>query len=365
MTHILVLATGGTIASRPGTDGVAPALSGAELVEGVLADDPGLRDTLRVSVEEPFRRPSYTIGPDAMLQLARRARTALTGAYDAVVVLHGTDTVADSAWLTHLLTLPVSGGPVVFTSAMRHAAEPGADGPRNLLDALRVAAHPDAAGHGALLVVNGEIHPATRVVKSHTSALHAFTSPGASPVGGLTGTTVRFTRPPARPFADPGPVGTPAEVGVVPAWAGHGSAVIGALLDAGVQGLVVEGTGAGHVRPDAVTGLERAFALGVPVTVTSRAGVGPVHRGYGGGPGSGRWLDTTPVLDSGELGTARAQLALAVGIAAHGTGPGLADWYGQVARHQAGLATGPDRPDRRRSPQQPGAAAGSAAAGRG
>lgn len=346
MTRILVLATGGTIASRPGADGIVPTLSGARIVEEVLADDPGLRDSLQISVEELFRRPSYTIGPAQMLQLARRCRTALDrspddrnhdGGHDGVVVLHGTDTVADSAWLTHLLTLPATGGPVVFASAMRHAAEPGADGPRNLLDALRVAAHPQAAGRGALLVVNGEIHSAARVVKSHTSALQAFSSPGAAPVGGLTAGDVRFTRPPAGPFADPGPLEALADVGVVTAWAGHGDTVIDGLLADGVRGLVVEGTGAGHVRPDAVAGLERAFARGVAVTVTSRAGVGPVHRGYGGGPGSGRWLDTTPTLDSGELGTARAQLALAVGIAAHGTGASLADWFGAVVRHQAGL----------------------------
>lgn len=348
MTRILVLATGGTIASRPGADGVAPTLAGAELVAAVLADDPDLRDTLRVSVEEPFRRPSYTLGPAAMLRLARRCRTALEGPdgapaeYDGVVVLHGTDTVADSAWLTHLLTLPVTGGPapggpVVFTSAMRHAAETGADGPRNLLDALRVAGAPGAAGRGAMLVVNGEIHAAARVVKSHTSGLHAFASPGSSPLGDLTAGIVRFTRPAAaRPFPDPGPVGELAEIGVVPAWAGHGDVVVGALLDRGVRGLVVEGTGAGHVRPDAVAGLERAFESGVPVTVTSRA-CGPVHRAYGGGPGSGRWLAATPALDSGELGTARAMLALAVGIATRGTGPELADWWGAVVRHQAGV----------------------------
>ncbi|WOQ17396.1 asparaginase [Raineyella sp. W15-4] len=341
MTRILVLATGGTIASRPGADGVAPTLAGAELVEAVLADDPDLRDTLRVSVEEPFRRPSYTLGPAVMLRLAHRCRTALAEGHDAVVVLHGTDTVADSAWLTHLLTLPVTGGPapggpVVFTSAMRHAAETGADGPRNLLDALRVAGAPGAAGRGAMLVVNGEIHAAARVVKSHTSGLHAFASPGSSPLGDLTAGIVRFTRPAARPFPDPGPVEELAEIGMVPAWAGHGDVVIGALLDRGVRGLVVEGTGAGHVHPDAAAGLERAFESGVPVTVTSRAS-GPVHRAYGGGPGSGRWLAATPALDSGELGTARALLALAVGIATRGTGPELADWWGAVVRHQAGL----------------------------
>lgn len=343
MTRVQVLATGGTIASRPGPDGIAPVLTGDAILTEVLAEAPALRASMDLTVAEPFRRPSYTLTPAEMLVVALEARAALTAGCDAVIVLHGTDTVADTAWLTELLVAPLQVGPVIFVSAMRHAGELGADGPRNLLDALRVCGTPRARGRGALVMANGQIHSAARVVKSHASALTAFSSPGIGPVGDVTGQQVRFTRPASAPldargrtphFADPGAVPALADVGVVHAWTGHGNASIDTLLAEGVTGLVVEGVGAGHVRPDAVAGFEKACAAGIPVTVTSRAG-GPVHRGYGGGPGAGIWLDQTPALPSGELGTARAQLALALGLAAHGPGPALAEWFARVMRYQS------------------------------
>lgn len=333
-TRLVFLTTGGTIASRPTRDGVAPRLSGADVTAGVREELKRLGIRTDIVVEEVFQRPSYALTHDEQLSLIRHVRDAAArGDVDGIVVTHGSDTLTDSAWLTHL-SVGSSAVPVAFTCAMRHAEEAGADGFRNVIDAARTVLHPRAAGHGVLVVVNGEIHGAPWVVKSRTTALSTFISPMIGQVGDLHTGEVRFTRPVAIPGLEPLPAPAKlAPVGLIPAWAGAGDAVAAALCAHGVQGLVFEGTGAGHVHPSACRSLEQALADGLPVVVVSRAD-GPVHRHYGGGPGSGRWLDERPVLDGGSLGAPRALSALAVGL---GSGVDLKSWWPSVVSHQQGL----------------------------
>lgn len=120
--EVILLAAGGTIASRVRADGaVAVALSGAELAARVGVDP------ARIEVVDAPRGPSWSLTAEAMADLARRAVAASDRA--PVVVTHGTDTLEETAFLTWLL-----GGsrPIVFTGAMRHDDHPGADGPANL-----------------------------------------------------------------------------------------------------------------------------------------------------------------------------------------------------------------------------------------
>src|SRR5205814_5488588 len=91
-----------------------------------------------------------------------------------VVVPHGSATLEETAFFVDLVI--EVGKPVVFTGALLTPAMVGFDGGRNLFDALTVAAAPDAAGLGALVVLNGEIHSALDVAKLHANALNAFQS---------------------------------------------------------------------------------------------------------------------------------------------------------------------------------------------
>ena len=204
------------------------------------------------TVTEVAAAASYATTPELLARIAAAAREALADpTVDGVVVTHGTDTVEEAVWLTHLFTAG-RGAPVVFTCAMRHAGELGEDGPRNLADAVAVARDSRARGRGALLCVNGEVHAARWVRKWHATALAAFRSPGHGPVGEVVESEVRFHCGPAReaiaPLAADADTLVP-DVAVVPAHGGLPPEVVDLLVDRGAAGLVLEGTGGGNVHP--------------------------------------------------------------------------------------------------------------------
>jgi L-asparaginase len=319
--HIVLVATGGTIASRPAADGaVTTALSGSELLDSVAGVD-----TIDVDVVDLACAHSWNHEPTFMAEVAATCRRLLTdeGA-SGVVVTHGTDTLEETAWLTELLAGSATvDGPIVFTAAMRNAAELSADGPANLRDALTVARDPEAAGRGVLLCVNGDLHHARWVVKTDAHALDTFRSPAAGPVGRIDAGRVTFTiTPPAAPAAaPPGPEDRliEPEVALVKAYGGITPDVIDFFVDRGARGLVVEGTGAGNVYGGLVDGITRAIAAGLPVVVTSRCLTGAVLPIYGGDGGGAR-LAELGVIPGRDLGSVKARLALMVALARN---PGL------------------------------------------
>ncbi|MEW6636747.1 MAG: asparaginase, partial [Actinomycetota bacterium] len=180
--EVVVLTTGGTIASRPDpSGGVVAAAAGEEL----LSAAPEIREMADVRVEDVFRVGGYLMKPDDMLEIARRVRATLEdGSVSGVVITHGTDTMEETAYLVDLLY----GGerPVVFTGAQRNASVPDTDGPRNLAAAVRLAAHPAARGLGAVISMGGTVEAAREGAKIHTTALRAFASPGYGPVGAIS-----------------------------------------------------------------------------------------------------------------------------------------------------------------------------------
>jgi L-asparaginase len=306
---VLLVATGGTIASRRGADGaVTVALSGAEL----LATVPDL-DTSDVDVLDVAHGPSWNLDLPLMESIADTCGTALTsGRADGIVVTHGTDTVEETLWLTELVHgAATDHGPIVFTVAMRNAGEADNDGPRNLRDAFAVARSDAARGCGALLCANGELHAARWVTKTHSRAMDTFRSPGHGPVGHVVDGTVTITqRPPVSTAAPSGTTVEPA-IAIVKSSGGMDGGIIDWHLSRGVRGLVIEGTGAGNVSDALVPGIERALAAKVAVMVVTRClegGVAPIY----GGPGGGHSLAAMGVMDGADLNAAKARVLLSV-----------------------------------------------------
>lgn len=312
MTRVALIATGGTIASRPGPDGVTVALDGAQVLDQVDSRPSGLD----VEVVDLAQGPSWNLDLAALGRVVNAARDALARGCDGVVVTHGTDALEETAFLAHLLAGHER--PVVITGAMRNAGELGRDGPRNLADALVVAVEPAARSRGALVVMNGEIHSARWATKTHTAAVDSFRSTAGMAVGIVGDGRPRFHLPPGVPPLPPplaGPVDLAVPVAVVPSYSSVDGAVIGWHLDAGARGLVLVGGGAGNVNQALLPGIEAALDRGIPVVVASRVPTGPVTPTYGGAGGH-RALARLGVIGSGDLGWVKTRLALVVALGA-------------------------------------------------
>jgi L-asparaginase len=318
-----LLATGGTIASRVDETGAAvPTVAAADLV----AATPGLDALGPIEVEEIDRVNGWNVTPATMLRVAERARVALCEEGAAgVVVTHGTDTIEETLYLVDLLAGDATDrGPIVFGCAMRNASQLGADGPRNLLHAALVARDPAARGRGALLSINDEVHAARWATKTDTLNVATFRSPEAGPVGRIEDGRLRFGLPsPPRP---PHGERVETDVALVKVYTGMDAEPLRWYLDRGVKGLVVEGTGAGHVPGPVADGIAEAIGRGVPVVLTSRCWTGRTAATYGG-PGGGVTLEGLGVLRANGLNSQKARLALMVALGVTTDPHGLRDWF--------------------------------------
>ncbi len=170
MKRILVLATGGTIASADAGSGLAPALTGDDLLTFV----PEAAGMCELDAMQVMNIDSTNMEPAGWLTLVRALRDAYA-AYDGFVVLHGTDTLAYTAAGLSYLAQNLR-KPVVLTGSQLPMAAPGTDAKRNVLDAVRVAC--DGAARGVLVAFGGAVIAGTRARKVRTRSFNAFESIG-------------------------------------------------------------------------------------------------------------------------------------------------------------------------------------------
>lgn len=307
--RVLVAALGGTISAVPDGEGHnVPGRSSVQLVDAV----PGAEEVAEVLAVDVGRISSRAVGPVDMCRLAHEIEDRVREGCDGVVVTHGTDTMEETAYALALMLDP--GMPVVVTGAMRLPHEAGADGPANLLAALRVAVTPEMASLGPVIVMHDEIHLARAVAKSHTSRVAAFESPGTGPAGYVSeGKVYMNSLPTGSDY-----LGLPGELDarVELIWVAAGAD--GLLVDAAAsvaQGLVIVGTGGGHVPPSMAGSLCAAVERGLPVVLASRTGSGPLLENTYGGAGSETHLREIGVVSAGMISPLKARLRLMVGLA--------------------------------------------------
>jgi L-asparaginase len=302
--RLLVLSLGGTITMVPSeAGGIAPKLGAAELVASV----PTLADVAVIEARSPFRLPSPSLTPANLVEVAAEIEAGFATGCDGAVVIQGTDTIEESAFILDLLV----GGdaPVVVTGAMRGADAPGADGPANLLAAARVAASPQARGLGTLVVLNYDIHAARFVQKSHTALPSAFASPLVGPLGLVAeGQPKFFARLDRNPVLSAS-AGPPALVALVKVAMGDDGRILPGLPALGFAGVVIEGMGAGHVHADTAPILGE-LAAKVPVVLASRPMTGLVFSATYGYPGGEIDLIARGLVSAGYLSGLKARLLL-------------------------------------------------------
>jgi L-asparaginase len=314
---VLVLATGGTIASTADESGATPTESGDELIS-----DLDLESGVDVSVEQVAQVLSFAMDPSIISGVGRRIEDSDA---DGVVVTHGTDTMAVSAYYLDVALAPEI--PVVFTGAQRRPDERSADGPANLRSALSGVLH-DAvrAAGGVYVAFNDELHAARDAVKTHTHKLESFSSPGKGPVAVFDREGLRFHREPGSRSTHVPALETDAVVEVIRSGVGVSGTPLDRAIDDGVDGVVLEGTGLGNVTPDLAAAVDRALEQGIPVVLTSRCHEGAVNGVYGT-PGGGKRLIEKGVVPAGDLPGAKARVKLMLALEAADDPAGIREYF--------------------------------------
>ncbi|OHV15570.1 L-asparaginase [Methylorubrum extorquens] len=305
LPRILLLSLGGTITmTRSLEGGIVPTLTAADLAASV----PGLAAVASIETLSPLRRPSAGLTLDDLIGVARTLNERLAGDLDGAVVIQGTDTIEETAFV--LDSLVAGDKPVVVMGAMRGPESAGADGPGNLLAATIVAGSASARGMGVLAVLNDEIHAARLVQKAHTALPSAFRSPLAGPVGLVIEGEARIFLRARRSLTLTGPLtDEPAPVALLKMGIGDDGRLLAALPDLGFAGVVIEGMGAGHV-PEALAEIVSTLIARLPVVLASRTETGPVFSRTYGYPGGEIDLLGRGALSAGILSGVKSRLML-------------------------------------------------------
>jgi glutamyl-tRNA(Gln) amidotransferase subunit D len=276
LPRVAIVSTGGTIASRVDyrTGGVRPALSASELYSVV----PELSEIAVVDTEILFSIYSENITAKHWIATAKAVAKHIENGVDGVVVAHGTDTLGYSAAALSfaLQDLPV---PVVMVASQRSADRPSSDAATNLVGAVRAAvsapfAEVVIAMHETVSDTSIVFHRGTKVRKCHTSRRDTFKSINASPLARIEDNKIRMLTKSYRKrdvsrklklnpkFEE--------KVAFVKAYPDLNPEVIDWYVDKGVRGIVLEGTGLGHVGDYLFSAIRNAVEKGVIVCMTSQ-----------------------------------------------------------------------------------------------
>ena len=322
---VWIVGTGGTIASK--YDEKLGGHTAAANAEELAAMVPGLHDIAAIRAVEHSRVNSAVIDTPTVFGLRDRLRSVL--ADDGVagaVVTHGTATLEETAYLLDL-TLG-SDKPVVVTGAQRNFDETDADGPRNVLYAVKIAADPASAGRGVLVSVGGQIHSARNAVKADTQSLDAFGSRDGGRIGMASRErVVYFARPERRLHLEVDHVKD--NVQLIVHTQGQNDLMLRACIEHRVDGIVVDGVGAGNMNVPFYHAVCAALRAGIPVVISSRhlAGTPYVSKAY---LGSLKSVMEHGAICAGYLSGIKARILLMVALA-HTRDPGeLADIFARA-----------------------------------
>lgn len=300
--RVVILTTGGTIASRVG----APMAEGDSLVGAV----PELLNHARVEVEEFSRIGSSQMTPSHWLRLSLRIGELFRGDREVagVIVTHGTDTMEETAFFLNLTVHDKR--PVVLVGSMRSANEISADGPANLLNAVRVAVSDAAVGKGVLVVLNEDIAAARDVWKTDNRRVHTFRSPELGFVGFADPDTVIFYRESLRPHTtrsefDLAGIDSLPIVEIAVDYTGFDGSTIDYLLGREPDGLVLATFAGGRMSAGARSGVRAAVDAGIPLAIASR---------IPGGRIVGNPVGDSPVVVARDLPPHKARILLMLAL---------------------------------------------------
>ena len=272
--RIVILATGGTIA------GAAPSATGASYrpgvisIENILKSVPDLNKICDLKGIQVCNISSQNITEEIWIQLACKIDSLFSNNLcDGIVITHGTDTMEETAYFLNLVVKHKN--PIVLTGSMRPSTSLSADGPFNLFNAVSLAADKAAYGKGVMAIMNDYIFSADDLIKSNTVNPDAFESPNFGPMGMMRGGKPRFYRE----TLTKNTVETPFEVRkgqklpkveILYAYAFASDIPFNALLESGIDGIVIAGVGHGNYNRAFDQKIKEAKQKGIIVVRSSR-----------------------------------------------------------------------------------------------
>ena len=281
--NVKLLGTGGTIASRLDyrTGAVIPAFSPGELYGAV----PELADICNLTTEKLFAVFSENMGPEEYKTLALAIRDEIEKGIDGIVIGHGTDTMHHTAGALAFM-VQNSPVPIVMVGSQRSSDRPSSDAARNLIHATTAAATSDIAEvtvcmFGPTSDEYGLLHRGTRVRKMHSSYRSTFRTIGDVPLATVTSDGVTPLRDDYNRRRNDRRVEIyphfEERVALIYYYPNMHRDIVDALVDNGYRGIVIAGTGLGHINKPVYPAIERATAKGVAIYMTVQTLWGYVH----------------------------------------------------------------------------------------
>ncbi|MFZ0010880.1 MAG: Glu-tRNA(Gln) amidotransferase subunit GatD [Halobacteriota archaeon] len=279
LPRLSIISTGGTIASKIDyrTGAVTSQFDADDIIDAI----PSLAEIANIEGTLLFNILSENMRPESWSELAQCIYNEVRAGADGVLVTHGTDTLGYSAAaLSFMLQVPV---PVVLVGSQRSADRPSSDNVVNVVCAAVVATS-DLAGVFAVMHEDASddtclVHQGTRAKKMHTSRRDAFRSVNASPIARVSYQErwVQFLSDhtgrggcelSVRSHIEP-------KCALVKFFPGASPTIVDFYVAQGYKGLVIEGTGLGHVASDWVPHVKKAADV-MPVVMTSQCVYGRV-----------------------------------------------------------------------------------------
>ncbi len=283
LPKVKLFGTGGTIASRLDyrTGAVIPAFSPGELYGAV----PELADICNLETEKVFAVFSENMGPDQYITLAKAIGKEIEKGVDGIVIGHGTDTLHHTA---AALTFMVQNSPIpiVLVGSQRSSDRPSSDAALNLMHAMKAAGQSDIAEvmvcmFGPTSDEYGLLHKGTRVRKMHSSYRSTFRTIGDVPLAQINRNEIlpikenyhrrrQDKEVTILPFFEK-------KVAMLYYWPGMQPDALDSLIDNGYKGIIIVGTGLGHVNKDLYPAIKRAQEKNIPIFMTLQTLWGFVH----------------------------------------------------------------------------------------
>jgi len=287
---VKLFGTGGTIASRLDyrTGAVIPAFSPGELYGSV----PELADYCNLETEKLFGVFSENMGPEHWIGLAKAVEAQIRAGVDGIVIGHGTDTMHHTAAvLSFMLQNPPV--PIVMVGSQRSSDRPSSDAALNLIHAAKVAAEGEIAEvmvcmFGPTSDQYGLLHRGTRVRKMHSSYRSTFRTLSDRPLATISRDELKplCSSYRLRSFNTLGETNRSAEareesmrdfkvtpvfdnrMSIIYYYPGMKADIFDSLIEKGYRGIIIAGTGLGHVNREVYPALIRAREAGVSVFMT-------------------------------------------------------------------------------------------------